>query len=98
MKDTVHTDSAEAAEILALQVLSFVASDADRLSAFQAATGITIDDLRHRAADRDVMAAALSTLMMDESALLMFAANAAISPGQIGSALRTIERLRSEDS
>ena len=91
MKDAVHNDSVESAEILALQVLSFISSDPNRLSEFEAATGITIIDLRKRAGDRDVLRAALSALMMDESALLMFSANASVPPEQIGIALQIIE-------
>ena len=98
MKDDIHSDSVESAEILALRALSFIASDPYRLSDFQAATGITIDDLKQRAADRNVLAAALSALMRDESALLMFAANAALSPERIGTALRTIEGHAGDDA
>ena len=91
MKDVVHSDSIEGAEILALKVLSVIASDPHRLSDFQALTGITLGDLRARAADRDVLLAALSSIMADESALLMFSANASVPPEQIGDALRAIE-------
>lgn len=90
MPDHASQERTAAAETTALQALGFIASDPDRLADFIATTGITAQDLKRRAADRDVMAASLEQLLQDEANLLMFCANARIPPGEIAGALAAL--------
>lgn len=83
MKPFVHTLARENAETIALKALAFIASAEERLSAFMAETGISLDTLHTRASDPDILAAALDALMRDESNLLMFAANAGLAPDEV---------------
>ncbi len=81
-KELNHVD-AHGAELIALQALAFIASDPGQLGQFIAQTGISLDDLHHRAGDREVLAGVLGALLRDESALLMFCANNAIAPQDV---------------
>ena len=81
----------ETVETMALHVLGFIASDPERLTDFIAATGISPDDLHQRAAEREVMTAALEQLLQDEANLLVFCANAGIAPQQIARAHAALE-------
>ena len=82
------------AERIALAALAFLAEDATRLARFLALTGIGPAELRAGAADGSINGAVLDHLMADESLLLVFAAENAISPPdiQIAHALLTGRR------
>jgi len=73
----------ERAETIAFAALGFLADDAQRLQAFMANTGLTLDDLQARAEDHDVMVSVLDALLEDESALMMFAAARQLDPAEI---------------
>ena len=90
---SVHTSQPrlESVETMALHVLGFIASDPERLRDFITATGIAPNDLRQRAADREVMMAALEQLLQDEANLLVFCANAGIAPQEIARAHAALE-------
>ena len=69
------------AESLALQGLTFLASDPERMSRFFALTGLGPGELRSWAETPRFQVAVLDHLMGDESLLLVFAAEAGIAPG-----------------
>jgi hypothetical protein len=76
----------EAAEMLAIQALSFIAEEPDRLNAFLNATGLTVDRLRESATDPGFLAGVLDHMLADESLLVAFAEEAAIDPADIARA------------
>lgn len=90
MPDNRKEIEREAAETLALEVLAFIASDPDRLGDFAALTGVSVEHLRERAGDPDVLMAALEMLLHDEASLLMFSANRARSPTDVQRSLNVL--------
>jgi Protein of unknown function (DUF3572) len=73
----------EAAEILAIQALSFIAEEPERLNGFLNATGLTLDRLRESANEPDFLAGVLEHMLAHESLLVAFADSAAIDPADI---------------
>jgi hypothetical protein len=73
----------QAAEILAIQALSFIAAEPERLNGFFNATGLTPDRLRESASEPDFLAGVLEHMLSDESLLLAFADSAAIDPADV---------------
>jgi hypothetical protein len=76
----------EAAEMLAIQALGFIAAEPERLEAFLAATGLTLERLRESATEPDFLAGVLEHMLADESLLLAFAESAAIDPAAVARA------------
>lgn len=76
-------DSREAAETIALHALTFLASDADRLSRFLALTGMGPQELRSRASEPAFLGAVLDHVLHDETLLLVFATESAMPPATI---------------
>jgi Protein of unknown function (DUF3572) len=76
----------EKAEALALQGLSFLASDAARLTQFLTATGVDPGDLKDWNGNPGIQVAVLDFLLSDESLLLVFAAEAGLRPEEIAPA------------
>ena len=76
----------EKAEALALQGLSFLVSDPDRLSRFLTLTGIDPSELTGWDGNPQIQAAVLEHLLEDESLLLVFAAEAGVLPESVGPA------------
>jgi hypothetical protein len=76
----------DAAERLALQGLTFLASDPQRLGRFLSLTGIGLEELRNWEANHDLQSAVLEHLLADEGMLLVFAAEAGLSPDQVAPA------------
>jgi hypothetical protein len=76
----------EAAEMLAIQALGFIAAEPQRLEAFLAATGLTLDRLRESATEPDFLGGVLEHMLADESLLLAFAESAAIDPAALARA------------
>jgi hypothetical protein len=68
----------EAAEVVALQALGWIAADERRLAAFLAASGASLDDVRARAADPVFLAAVLDALLEDERAVRAFCADCGV--------------------
>ena len=73
----------ETAEILAIQALSFIAAEPERLNGFLGATGLTLERLRESANEPDFLAGVLEHMLADESLLLAFADSAAIDPTDV---------------
>ena len=82
--------SRQAAEMLAVQALAFIAEDPERLAAFLAATGLTGVGIRQAARQADFLAGVLEHMLGDESLLLAFADSAATDPAAIGRARNTL--------
>ena len=74
------------AEIVAIQALSFVASDPERLGAFLAETGIGPDTLRKSAADPRFLASVLDFVLRDDTTVEAFAKASELHPTNIAAA------------
>jgi hypothetical protein len=72
--------SKKAAESLAIQVLAFIASDAERIGPFLAATGIGPEDIRAAARDPEFLAGVLDYTCEDEPLLIAFATETGGNP------------------
>jgi hypothetical protein len=80
----------QTAEMLAIQALSFIAAEPERLNGFLGATGLTLDRLRESANEPDFLAGVLEHMLTDESLLLAFADSAAIDPADVRRARVTL--------
>jgi Protein of unknown function (DUF3572) len=76
----------EVAEIVAIQALSFVAGDPERLGAFLAESGIGPDTLRNAAADPHFLASVLDFVMRDDATVKAFASASQLHPTNIAAA------------
>ncbi|HEY3031343.1 MAG TPA: DUF3572 domain-containing protein [Bradyrhizobium sp.] len=76
----------EVAEIVAIQALSFVAGDPERLGAFLAETGIGPETLRSAAADPRFLAGVLDFVLRDDATVKAFAAASELDPATIAAA------------
>lgn len=76
----------ETAEQLAIQALSFLAGDPERLGRFLAVTGISPDAIRAAAAEPGFLAGVLGYLAADEKLASDFIAETASAPGDIARA------------
>lgn len=74
------TDTAETA---ALQALGFVAGDPDALARFMALAGISIDELKARAADPAFLGGVLDFVLEDEKLLLEFCEASGLKPTSV---------------
>jgi hypothetical protein len=82
--------SREAAEMLAIQALAFIAEEPERLNALGSATGISLEAIRDAASEPDFLAGVLEHMLGDESLLIAFAESAAIDPAGIARARRAL--------
>src|SRR5258706_724448 len=73
----------EVAEIVAIQALSFVAGDPERLGVFLAETGIGPETLRSAAADPHFLARVLDFVLRDDATVKAFAAPSELDPATI---------------
>jgi hypothetical protein len=76
----------DAAESLAIQALTYVACEPERLGAFLAVTGIGPDHLRAAAREPEFLAGVLNYVLASEAMVIEFAAYAEIDPGDIARA------------
>ena len=76
----------EVAEIVAVQALSFVAGDPERLGAFLAESGIGPETLRKAAANPHFLASVLDFVMRDDATVKAFAAASQLHPTNIAAA------------
>ena len=84
--------SVDQAEAIGLRALAFLAEDPARLSRYLALTGMFPDQLRDEAASPANALAVLDHLMGDESLLLVFAANASMTPETVAFAYHLLSR------
>ncbi|MFA6267745.1 MAG: DUF3572 domain-containing protein [Pseudolabrys sp.] len=74
---------AEAAETLAVQALSFIAEDSERLTRFFSVTGVDPGGIRDQIGAPGFLAGVLGYLASDEKLASEFIATVACSPGDI---------------
>ena len=79
-----------AAETVAVQALSFIASDPERLGLFLASTGIGPGDIRAAAREPLFLAGVLDHLANNEAVMMAFAAETGIEPASILAARETL--------
>lgn len=84
--------SAEAAELLAVQALAFIAQDGERLGRFLAVTGIGPAQIRDAATEPHFLAGVLDHVAADEALLLAFARHVGIEPSMIARARQVLEK------
>jgi hypothetical protein len=77
---------AEVAEGLAIQALSYIAGDPERLERFVSITGVEPDQIRAAAGEPGFLAGVLAYLASDEQLAGAFTAEAAIGPADIARA------------
>ena len=85
MKKTVHNPR-QVAEIVAVQALSFIAGDPERLGLFLAESGIGPETLRTAATDPHFLANVLDFVMRDDATVKAFAAASQLHPTNIAAA------------
>jgi hypothetical protein len=73
----------DVAESVAIQALSFLTEDADRLQRFLATTGVGPQQIRAAAREPEFLAGVLNHLAEDEQLLVTFAQQAGIDPFDI---------------
>ena len=73
----------EVAEIVAIQALSFLAGDPERLGRFLAETGIGPETLRSSAADPNFLAHVLDFILKDDDSVKAFAEASKLHPTNI---------------
>lgn len=78
------------AEIVAIQALSFVAADPERLGLFLAETGIGPDTLRNAAGDPNFLASVLDFVMRDDATVQAFASASQLHPTNIAAARQVL--------
>ena len=80
----------EAAEMLAIQALGFIAEDPERLAGFFASSGIPAEEIRAAAGEPGFLAGVLEHMLGDESLLIAFALSAGIDPADVARARRAL--------
>jgi hypothetical protein len=86
-RDSMRQDAAES---LAIQALSFLAGEPERLARFLALTGIGPDRIRAAAATPGFLAGVLDHVASEEALAVAFAGEAGIEPGEIARARRAL--------
>jgi uncharacterized protein DUF3572 len=74
------------AEALAIQALTFIAGDGERLGRFLAVTGIGPAEIRAAAGEPGFLAGVLEYLATDERLIEAFATETGVDPGDVGKA------------
>ena len=66
----------ERAETIAIQAVSFLAENPERLATFMANSGLTPDDFRARAFENEMLVSVLDWVSGDDPTLMAFTSNA----------------------
>jgi hypothetical protein len=85
------SDPREVAEIVAIQALSFLASDPERLGLFLSESGIGPQTLRTSAADPKFLAGVLDFILRDDATVKAFADLSKLTPETVANARETLE-------
>jgi hypothetical protein len=85
LKKPVHNPR-EVAEIVAVQALSFIAAEPERLGLFLAESGIGPETLRSAASDPRFLASVLDFVMRDDATVKAFAQVSKLHPTNIAAA------------
>lgn len=80
----------EAAEVLALKAVGWLAGNEDLLPVFLGATGATVQDLTERTDDPDFLASVLDFIALDDAWLVGFCAQERIPPEAPAEARRAL--------
>lgn len=80
----------EVAEIVAVQALSFVAGEPERLGLFLAESGLGPDTLRSAATDPHFLAAVLDFVLRDDATVKAFASASQLDPTNIAAARQVL--------
>lgn len=80
----------DAAEVLAINALGFLAADPDRIEAFLALAGVSPSELRRSAGSPEFLAGVMDHLMQNESLLLQFCAERGLDPTEPARARRQL--------
>jgi hypothetical protein len=83
---TPSRSSRQAAEMLAIQALGFIAEEPERLNRFLGMTGIALGEIRVAAREPGFLAGVLEHMLGEESLLTAFAASAGIDPTDVARA------------
>jgi hypothetical protein len=89
LKKPVH-NAREVAEIVAVQALSFLAGDPQRLGAFLAESGIGPETLRSAAADPHFFASVLDFVLRDDATVKAFANASQLDPTNVAAARQVL--------
>lgn len=90
MAKRVH-NARQVSEIVAIQALSFIASNPDQLGLFLAESGIGPETLRQSAADPQFLISVLTFIMRDDATVKAFAASVDLDPTNVAAALQVLE-------
>jgi hypothetical protein len=82
----------DAAESLAIQALTFIAEEPQRLALFLDITGIAARQIRAAAREPGFLAGVLEHMMNDENLLIAFAASRGCGPAEIAQAHQALVR------
>jgi hypothetical protein len=80
----------EVAEIVAIQALSFIAGDAERLGLFLSESGIGPETLRTAAADPHFLGSVLDFVLRDDATVKAFASASQLHPTNIAAARQVL--------
>ena len=80
----------EVAEIVAIQALSFIAGDAERLGLFLSESGIGPETLRTAAADPHFLGSVLDFVLRDDLTVKAFASASQLHPTNIAAARQVL--------
>ena len=89
MKKPVHNPR-EVAEIVAIQALSFIAGDPERLGPFLAESGLGPETLRTAAANPQFLASVLDFIMRDDASVKAFADASKLHPTNVAAARQVL--------
>ena len=89
MKKPVHNPR-EVAEIVAIQALTFVASDPERLGLFLAESGLGPETLRSAASNPQFLASVLDFVMRDDATVKAFADASQLHPTNVAAARQVL--------
>ncbi len=83
-------NSREVAEIVAIQALSFVAGDPERLGVFLAESGIGPETLRNAAKDPNFLISVLDFVLRDDATVKAFASASELHPTNVAAARQVL--------
>jgi hypothetical protein len=90
LKKPVHNPR-EVAEIVAIQALTFVAGDPERLGLFLAESGLGPETLRTAAANPQFLASVLDFVMRDDATVKAFAEASQLHPTNVAAARQALD-------
>ena len=85
------SDPREVAEFVAIQALSFLASDPERLGSFLTESGIGPQTLRASAADPKFLAGVLDFVLRDDATVSAFARSSQLTPEAVANAREVLD-------